>query len=368
VSVRAEGLDPLVAQVESSVSYTNLWGPLVAALVCCLLVWTQRWHGAYTLDSRVGVHKVHIRPTPRVGGVGTLAGLVVVYLQAAPDAQAVIGPMLLAAVPAFLCGLAEDLTKRVGVRTRLCATVGSGVLASMLTDTALAHTGLPWLDQALQAWWPLAVAFTAFCVGGVANAVNIVDGFNGLAAGLVIICLCALGTIALQAGDHTLAGVLFASSAVVGGFLAVNFPLGKIFLGDGGAYTLGFWLAWLAVLLIERNPEVSAVAVLLSCIYPVLEVVFSVARRLRRAHPAMHPDRLHLHSLVKYRVARKRLAHWPTVMQNASVSPFIWLIALGPACMGALFWKTAPAAWGGLLAFVMAYTLIYRRLALFSWR
>jgi len=357
-----------VAQVESSVSYTNLWGPLVAALVCCLLVWTQRWHGAYTLDSRVGVHKVHIRPTPRVGGVGTLAGLVVVYLQAAPDAQAVIGPMLLAAVPAFLCGLAEDLTKRVGVRTRLCATVGSGVLASMLTDTALAHTGLPWLDQALQAWWPLAVAFTAFCVGGVANAVNIVDGFNGLAAGLVIICLCALGTIALQAGDHTLAGVLFASSAVVGGFLAVNFPLGKIFLGDGGAYTLGFWLAWLAVLLIERNPEVSAVAVLLSCIYPVLEVVFSVARRLRRAHPAMHPDRLHLHSLVKYRVARKRLAHWPTVMQNASVSPFIWLIALGPACMGALFWKTAPAAWGGLLAFVMAYTLIYRRLALFSWR
>ncbi|MFN5700513.1 MAG: glycosyl transferase, partial [Betaproteobacteria bacterium] len=161
--------------------------------------------------------------------------------------------------------------------------------------------------------------------------------------------------------------VLFGSGAVVGGFLVVNFPLGKIFLGDGGAYTLGFWLAWLAVLLIERNPEVSAVAVLLSCAYPVLEVVFSVVRRLRRAHPAMHPDRLHLHSLVKCRLARKRLAHWPTVMQNASVSPFVWLIALGPACMGAVFWKTPPAAWAGLLAFALVYAVIYRRLALFRW-
>lgn len=349
-------------------SMANLWGPFVAILVCCLLVWTQRWHGAYTLDSAVGVQKFHTHPTPRIGGVGILAGLAVLYVQAAPDAQSVMGPMLLAAMPAFWFGLAEDLTKRVGARMRLMATVGSGVLASLLTDTALAHTGLPWLDQALQAWWPLAVAFTAFCVGGVANAVNIVDGFNGLAAGLVIICLCALGTIALQAGDHTLAGVLFGSGAVVGGFLVVNFPLGKIFLGDGGAYTLGFWLAWLAVLLIERNREVSAVAVLLSCAYPVLEVVFSVVRRLRRAHPAMHPDRLHLHSLVKCRLARKRLAHWPTVMQNASVSPFVWLIALGPACMGAVFWKTAPAAWAGLLAFALAYAVIYRRLALFGWR
>lgn len=349
-------------------SVATLWGTFVAILVCCLLVWTQRWHGAYTLDSAVGVQKFHTHPTPRIGGVGILAGLAVLYLQAAPDAQAVMGPMLLAAMPAFWFGLAEDLTKRVGARMRLMATVGSGVLASLLTDTALAHTGLPWLDQALQAWWPLAVAFTAFCVGGVANAVNIVDGFNGLAAGLVIICLCALGTIALQAGDHTLAGVLFGSGAVVGGFLVVNFPLGKIFLGDGGAYTLGVWLAWLAVLLIERNPEVSAVAVLLSCAYPVLEVVFSVVRRLRRAHPAMHPDRLHLHSLVKCRLARKRLAHWPTVMQNASVSPFVWLIALGPACMGALFWKNAPAAWAGLLAFALAYAVIYRRLALFGWR
>ena len=124
----------------------------------------------------------------------------------------------------------------------------------------------------------------------------------------------------------------------------------------------------MAVLLIERNPRVCAVAVLLACAYPVLEVVFSVARRIRRAHPAMHPDRLHLHSLVKCRIARKRLRHWPLVMQNASVSPYVWMIASGPAVLGAWLWNTPIAAWAGLAGFALAYVLIYRRLALFRWR
>ena len=110
------------------------------------------------MDSPEGVQKFHTNPTPRIGGIGVLVGFVAVYLTAPADAQALIGPMLAAALPAFLFGLAEDLTKKVGARVRLLATVGSGVLASALTGTALAHTGLPWLDDALQAWWPLAFA------------------------------------------------------------------------------------------------------------------------------------------------------------------------------------------------------------------
>jgi UDP-N-acetylmuramyl pentapeptide phosphotransferase/UDP-N-acetylglucosamine-1-phosphate transferase len=345
-----------------------LAGAVATFLACWVLVWTQGWHGRFTHDNAQGVQKFHTRPTPRVGGLGLMTGMVTAHAVAPADWYPVLGPMLLASLPAFVFGVAEDLSKRVGPRLRLLATMGSGVLASLMTDTALDHTGLPWFDAALQAWWPLAVAFTAFAVGGVANAVNIVDGFNGLAGGLVIICLCALGVMAVQAGDHTLAGVCFTTAAVVVGFLAVNFPFGKIFMGDGGAYVLGFWLAWLAVLLMQRNPDVSPVAVLLACAYPVVEVVFSVARRIKRAHPAMHPDRLHLHSLVKCRIARKRLAHWPTVMQNASVSPFVWIIASGPALLGAWCWRMPEAAWAGLAGFVLAYALIYRRLALFGWR
>lgn len=343
-------------------------GSLACFISCWALVLTQRWHGPYTLDSAWGVQRFHTQPTPRIGGVAIAMGLLVVWWQASAERHALLAPLLLASFPALVFGLAEDISKRVGPRTRLIATMSSGALASLISGTALAHTGLPWFDAALQAWWPLAVAFTAFAVGGVANAINIVDGFNGLASGLVIIGVCALGAIALQAGDKPLAEVMFVVAAVVAGFLAVNFPLGKIFLGDGGAYVLGFCLAWLAVLLIERNPSVSPAAVLLTCAYPVVEVAFSVIRRMRRGLPAMRADRLHLHSLVQCRLARKRFAHWPTVLQNAAVSPFIWSIASGAAVIGALCWKEPSTAWGGLAVFTVTYALIYRRLALFCWR
>lgn len=349
---------------------THAWmaGAATAFLTCWALVLTQRWHGRYTWDGLDGVQKHHSRDTPRVGGLGVLAGLGVTWLWSPSNTRELLQPALLACLPAFMLGLAEDLTKRIGALPRLLATMGSGVLACLLTETALRHTGLPWLDGALQAWWPVAVGFTAIAVGGVANAINIVDGSDGLAAGLVIIGLLALSGIALQVGDTVLAQALLAGAVVCLGFLAVNFPMGKIFLGDGGAYLLGCWLAWLAVQLIERNPSVSPSAVLLCCAYPVVEVLFSIYRRLRRAQPAMQPDRLHLHSLIQSRLARKWLRRWPERVRQASVAPVVWVLSTVPAVLGVWFWQAGIASWACLLAFVAMYGLIYRRLVRFSWR
>ena len=351
----------------SALVTSALLGGIVALLSCWALVLTQGWHGRFTHDIALGIQKFHVSPTPRIGGVGIMLGILAVWWAVHPKWEDILRPMILASLPAFLFGTAEDLSKRVGARARLLATMASGLLASLLTDTALAHTSLPWLNAALQ-WWPLALAFTAFAVGGVANAVNIVDGFNGLASGIVIVCLLALGGIALQAGDVDLACVILAVAGVVTGFFLVNFPLGKIFLGDGGAYVVGFWLAWLAVLLIERNPHtVSPAAVLLACAYPVIEVVFSIMRRRMRAHPAMHPDRLHMHSLIKCRLARKKLGHWPKVMQNASVSPLVWAFSALGAVAGVLAWNQNDAAWLGLAIYAMLYAAVYRRLVRFRW-
>lgn len=122
-------------------------GALAAFLTCWALVLTQGWHGRFTLDSSEGVQKFHTRPTPRVGGLGVMAGLLAVQWQAPVEWKPVLGPMLLAALPAFVFGVAEDLTKKVGPRARLLATMGSGVLASVLTGTALAHTGLSVASQ-----------------------------------------------------------------------------------------------------------------------------------------------------------------------------------------------------------------------------
>lgn len=341
-------------------------GFLTSLFCSLLLVFTTRWHGRYSLDATCGVQKFHIKPTPRIGGAAILAGLwLALGFMPAPQ-QALFLPVLLAGLPAFVFGMAEDLTRNVSVRARLLATVASGAVCWFLTGATLTHTGLAPLD-ALLAWLPLSILFTAFAVGGVANAVNIIDGFNGLASGTVVIGLAALGLIADNVGDVHLAQLCYVVAAVTAGFFIVNFPYGKLFLGDGGAYLLGFLLAWLSVMLVHRNPSVSAWAPLLACAYPVFETVFTIARRLWcRRHPGQ-PDSWHLHSLVKTAITARYLRMLPAVLRNACVSPVSWSIALVPALLAVNHHGTPEVLMQGALASFALYLAVYG-LVVVAWR
>lgn len=339
---------------------------LVALIVCVLIVVTQQWHGKMTLDSDQGVQKFHIGATPRVGGVGILAGLLAVWVGASGPFAEMLGAMLLAGMPAFVFGLAEDVTKRVSVRARLLATMASGFLAWSLTGISLTEVDV-WGFDALLKFVPISVLFTMVAVAGVANSVNIIDGFNGLAAGSVIICLAALGIIALDVGDGVIASICLSLAGVLAGFLMVNFPLGKLFLGDGGAYLLGFLLAWLAVMLPMRNPSVSEWAPLLACGYPVLEVLFSMARRYKRSLNPGYPDRLHLHSLVKTRIIRKHFKGWPAHLKNSAVSPICWVFAAIPASLGVIFSEQTLCLMVSFAFSAFVYWICYRRLVCFHW-
>lgn len=329
------------------------------SLACSLLlVLTTRWHGRYSLDATHGVQKFHITPTPRIGGAAIMLGLWLA-LGVLPEAQQeLLLPVLVSAVPAFVFGLAEDLTRNVSVRARLLATIASGLCCWGLTGVTLLHIGIGPLDMMLT-WLPASVLFTAVAVGGVANAVNIIDGFNGLASGTVLIGMAALGIIAQDAGDATLAQLCFVVCAVTAGFFVVNFPFGKLFLGDGGAYLLGFLLAWLSVMLVYRNPLVSPWAPLLACGYPVFETVFTIVRRLWcRRHPG-HPDSWHLHSLVKTALVARFLRSLPAPLRNACVSPVSWLVALVPAMLAVRFAAVPEALLQGVLASFLLYLSVY---------
>ena len=274
-------------------------------------------------------------------------------------------PLVLASIPAFLFGLTEDLTKKVGVLIRLGATFASGILAWLLSGISLNRLDILGVDWLL-AWPVISVIFTSFAIAGIANAVNIVDGFNGLASGLVAMSLVALGFVAQSVGDFTLMNVCILLFAVLLGFMAMNFPFGKIFMGDGGAYLIGFCLAWVAILLPIRNPSISPWCSLLACLYPVLEVLFSMARRLSRSlHPG-HPDRLHLHSLVKTRIVRKRLAALPPVLINSAVSPLIWSLSAIPCIIAVAFASNLIALVFGVALCAICYRLLYLRLTRFA--
>ncbi len=339
---------------------------LASFAICLGIVSTIRWHGAHTLDSESGVQKIHNEPTPRIGGLAILIGLCIGWYIAPNEVADILGPMLVAALPSFFAGSIEDLVKRGKVTERLLATFVSGVLAWWLTGVSLTRTGVWGIDSVLL-YLPISVLFTAFAVGGLANAVNIIDGLNGLAGGTVLLCLSTLGLLAFLSGDAEMAKLCFIVGGATFGFLLINYPGGKIFLGDGGAYLLGFLLGWIAVMVAMRNLALSPWAPLLACGYPILEVLFSMARRRARTLKLGHPDRLHLHSLMWSRVAKKRFVQSDRTTQNASVCPIMLLFASIPALCAIVLRKDTFALIFAFVLCALLYALLYARLVHFKW-
>lgn len=347
---------------------------VVSLCTSALIAATRQWHGRWSTDSTDGPQKFHTRPTPRIGGIGPFAGLVAAWLalggQDTPStARHLLGGVLLASMLVFSVGLLEDLTKRVGVKWRLLATMGSGVLAWWLTGSLITRVDV-WGFDTLLAWTPFAVFFTAFAIGGLANAINIIDGFNGLASGVVVMIFMSTGYVAHQLGDADLALISWLMAAATLGFWLVNFPRGPVFLGDGGAYFLGFAASWMVVILVQRHPTLSPWFAFLACGYPVIETFFSIWRKTRReGHHPGQPDRVHFHMLVYARVAKpwaRRCGH------PVKANPLAALLCMGfgllPFGLTICFYAK-PSAWliGTLLLAFLIYGLIYRRLTCFRW-
>ncbi len=324
---------------------------------------TQRWHGTLSLDHDLsGAQKIHHNPVPRVGGVGVMAGLLVGvavgYAYGGTTWPHVI-KLLACASPVFAAGLIEDLTKRVSVRTRLVASFTSAALAAWALDASLLRLDTPILDE-LMSWLPVAMLFTSFAVAGMTNAVNIIDGLNGLASGAVGLMLAGLAGIAWQAGDLLVMKLCLWGIAAMVGFMLLNFPFGRIFLGDGGAYLAGFWLAECAVFLLHRNPEVSTWAVLLCVMYPTWETLYSMYRRSAKQRGSSgQPDMVHFHHLIFKAAAKLLGAQGRVWLKHGAASLFVWAIV---ACcqLGALLtWNQHVLAVAMILGFVLVYVTLY---------
>jgi UDP-N-acetylmuramyl pentapeptide phosphotransferase/UDP-N-acetylglucosamine-1-phosphate transferase len=347
----------------ASVAWPALAGCLVALATSLLVLLTKEHHGHLTMDSAIGIQKFHVNPTPRVGGIGIYLGVWAAWLLTPEKSvKQILSVILLAGFPALACGLLEDVTKVVGVLPRLLATMAGSVVAWLMTGIALDRLDVQGLDS-IMALTPVGVVFTAFAVGGVANAINIIDGFHGLASGTTILALLAIAAIAMRSADPQLAIACVLVAAALVGFWLVNYPWGKLFLGDGGAYFAGFALAWLAVLLSVRNPDVSPWASLLVCAYPIIETLYSVVRRYVARQSPAEADSRHLHSLIKTQIIRKKLFWMTPGMRNAAVSPIVWGFAAFPAVLAIAFFDRSALLMSAMLFCLVLYHLTYAYLA-----
>jgi UDP-N-acetylmuramyl pentapeptide phosphotransferase/UDP-N-acetylglucosamine-1-phosphate transferase len=348
-------------------------------LMCLLLLVTQPLHARFSMDSDlVGIQKIHLQPVPRIGGIAIVSGMLAVplaiYLFHRDVAlHSYARPMLfaiLAGMPAFIAGLVEDITKTVSVRARLIATFFSALLGAWMLGASLSRVDVIGLDTLLQ-FTPFSLVVTAIAVGGVANSVNIIDGFNGIASGSMIVFLAGIAVLAHQAHDPLVLQLSLIGIGAALGILALNFPTGRIFIGDGGAYLLGFWLAEMAVLLVARNAHITPWQLLAICAYPVSEVLFSMYRRriIRKSAPGA-PDRLHLHTLLYRRFICQRLPARTTRrawVRNAAVACFLLPWMAFATTISVVYGNTLPKAFLITALQVFAYLAVYGRLVRGHW-
>lgn len=343
-----------------------------AAALTLLLVRSSHLHGGLSKDfDLAGPQKFHSRPVPRVGGVGIFAafaaGVLTLAWRQVASVEWVL-TLLLCCAPAFVAGLVEDLTKQVSALRRLSFTALSALLGAWLLDASIARTEIPGLDW-IAAMPVGAAALAVFAVAGVANSVNIIDGMNGLASMCVAIMLAGLAYVALQVGDTLIASLAITVIGATLGFFLWNYPNGLIFLGDGGAYFLGFVLAELAILLLARNDTVSPMFPLLLCAYPVWETVFSMYRRkLLRGRPVGMPDGIHLHSLIYRRLMRWAIGSRDAAIltrRNALTAPYLWVLCSLSVIPATIWWDDTQALQMVLAAFVVGYVLLYWRIVKF---
>lgn len=356
------------------ISFTVAIAALVAALVA--------WVGARTLaraatrnrvaiDDTLGeLRKIHVLPTSRIGGIALAAGIVAgAGLEYAVERHlGTLSLLLLCVAPGFLWGLIEDVLKRGAVLARLAVTALAAALGFVLLDARITQLDVPGLDSLLM-YHVFSFAFTVFAVTGVAHSVNVIDGLNGLAGFVSLIGAIGLAIIAALTDDAVVFSAACVLAASVLGFLVVNFPRGRIFLGDGGAYLVGLLLAELSVLLVHRNSEVSPWFPLVLLAYPIWETLFSMYRRKTRGLSTGQADALHLHSLVYHRLVRWRGHDGSAadyVTRNSIASLLLWTLPAVCFAMAIMFWGASRELQIAAAAFGIIYILGYRRLARFG--
>ncbi len=340
-------------------------GFIVSLLITLVIVRYAHLHETFADSDLAGVQKFHVRPVPRIGGTGILAGLIASAIQlygAYPGVSAGILGIVACGMPAFASGLVEDLTKKVSPLARLICTMIAAALAYFVLGIAVTRISVPPLDFLLS-YAAISCAVTVLAVAALANAINIIDGFNGLASMVAFMMFASMAYVAFQVHDPIVLSASLIMMGAVMGFFIWNFPAGLIFLGDGGAYFIGFMLGELSIMLVMRNRDVSAWYPVLLFMYPIFETCFSIYRKkfVRGMSPGI-PDGVHLHMLVY-----KRLMRWAVgartarelTRRNSLTSPYLWLLCLIAVVPATLFWRHTLHLFCFVVVFALTYVWLY---------
>lgn len=345
---------------------------ITSCFITLLIVKYKYTHEKLSSDNDFeGPQKFHTVAVPRIGGIAIFFSLIIGGLSRYfldRESASFVFLILISSIPAFVSGFVEDLTKRVSPKIRLISCFLSGLVAYFLINTVVDSVDISWLNP-LFAIPGISLLITCFMVAGLTNSFNIIDGFNGLACMVGIITLSAIAYVSFRVDDGIMIFLSVIMICALFGFFIWNYPRGLIFLGDGGAYLIGFWISILSILLTVRNPVVSPWFACLINMYPIFETIFSIWRKryVKKISPGM-PDGVHLHMLIYGRIAR-----WINpndvnsyFTSNARTSPFLWILSSMAVFPAVIFWKKTWLLEFFSIIFCLSYIFIYRSIVRFK--
>jgi UDP-N-acetylmuramyl pentapeptide phosphotransferase/UDP-N-acetylglucosamine-1-phosphate transferase len=198
--------------------------------------------------------------------------------------------------------------------------------------------------------------FYILSMTAVANGMNLIDGVNGLCGAVALSILSALLFLSYKTSDVVMLSTIFSVILILIPFMFMNYPYGKIFLGDLGAYSLGLILSMLTIILFGRHPEISPWGAVLILIYPTTEILFTLLRRMMKGFPIHHPDTAHLH-LKFFHFFRPHPSY--KKIANALVTPVLSLIWLFPLLSITWVYQKPLFIWIATALFFICYGIFY---------
>ena len=320
-------------------------------------LWHKKFYQKFGLKSYQAIQRIHLNETPRLGGVVFIISLIC-YVMYCPNNESIqlLKLIIICLIPIVVIGLKEDLFHNVEPAIRLLSLLFVGWLFRVqFTGPLPSMADVPLIGKLLALQGGVSFFYILSMVA-VANGMNLIDGVNGLCGAVTLSILGALLFLSYKTSDVVMLSTIFSVILILIPFLIFNYPNGKIFLGDLGAYSLGLVISMLTIILFGRHPEISPWDAILILIYPATEVVFSLLRRAMKGASIYHADTAHLH--LKFFHFFRPQPHYKK-MANALVTPILSPLWLFPLISISWFHHKPLFIFIAILLFVLCYGLLY---------
>lgn len=352
-----------VTEIQSFILEIDKVAFMISAIVMLILYLAliSKWKDIFKSNSWLinynAVQRLHEGEIPRLGGFVSIIGFIFYwFFSDFSPAESLIGSILLSSIPLIIIGLKEDIFQNTRASIRLIGMIASAIIFFTINPVIFPYLEFPFFANLINNSILLQIGFFSFCILIVINGNNLIDGSNGLMPMSIIMQILCLLFLAQAESDYHFQKILLFSVLPLLIFLIFNYPLGKIFMGDLGAYFFGFIISIFTIIFYGRNPNLPTWGAVLILFYPAYELLFSIIRKICSGLNPTHPDTNHLHLRVFYYLLRKNSK---SSSSNNLVMPCLIIIWALPFYFLITTYDSAIETGWAIITMMFIYNLIF---------